>query len=563
MSVRLYDLGVESTEHQREKVKMFAWPIAAWKCYIPNSLSPDVNILEKMVLMLVARGLAETKGDIRAILCDQIGMNPELVKNIIDTCIEKYMDKRHVKLALNENAKKTLASIEGGISLKADPSESMKAVYLFEDLISRTVLPCFNIAELPTEYLMADDGEYIRIGTDALGEYSTQQPKTAMINDAIRKWARVKRQLQSGESEETARVNIEEPETLATSDEYDSDDEPDIEVPKDGIIIETSTADGTLSIDYTLKNDEIARIAIYDDRPTKLLVKGYFVFDPDYPDEAEILSPFGPAYNEWFRKIIRHHLSEDENFRAELQLFKDDTIEQLKGKIAFKNDLEIALFDEYPLICNDQVRFGSLKKAIEDLAKSHAKILHGENEAKHFAGDIRTAVEILFKSAVKENPILLDADAILGKGSPYPNPTNGREANENQRWRKSRYDLLLSRLASQIGMDHDILYKFKSPKIFGNLENDFRNRTNVERSGNTKDLLAMIMVYSAENASSKYCRFIREFCNYLSVTYDMTGLGNGAVHSANVNLTSQQAEQYYAQFEMIVRSVYSWFLEVE
>lgn len=120
MSVRLYDLGVECVEHQREKIKMFAWPIAAWKCYIPNSLSPDINILEKMVLMLVSRCLAETKGDIRAILCDQIGMNSELVKNVIDTCIEKYMDKRHSKLVLNENAKKLLASVNDGISLKAD-----------------------------------------------------------------------------------------------------------------------------------------------------------------------------------------------------------------------------------------------------------------------------------------------------------------------------------------------------------------------------------------------------------------------------------------------------------
>lgn len=114
MSVRLYDLGVECVEHQREKIKMFAWPIAAWKCYIPNSLSPDINILEKMVLMLVSRCLAETKGDIRAILCDQIGMNSELVKNVIDTCIEKYMDKRHSKLVLNENAKKLLASVNDG-----------------------------------------------------------------------------------------------------------------------------------------------------------------------------------------------------------------------------------------------------------------------------------------------------------------------------------------------------------------------------------------------------------------------------------------------------------------
>lgn len=563
MSVRLYDLGVENTEHQREKVKMFAWPVAAWKCYIPNSLSPDVNILEKMVLMLVSRGLAETKGDIRAILCDQIGMNSELVKNVIDTCTEKYMDKRHSKLVLNENAKKTLASVEGGISLKADPSESMKSVYLFEDLISRRVIPCFNIAELPTEYLLADDGDYVCIGLNALGDYSTQQPKTAIINDAIRKWARVRRELQSGESEETVRVNVEEPEILSNIEVLESDDEFEVDIPEDEITIETTKADGTKSVDFTLQRDEIARIAIYDDRPTKIFVKGYFAFDPDYPDEAEILSPFGPAYDEWFRKIIRHHLSEDENFRTELQLFRDDTIEQLKGKIAFKNDLEIALFDEFPLICNDHSRFGSLKKAIEDLAKSHSKMIHGENEEKHFAGDLRTATEVLFKCAVKENPVLLQADSILGKGCPYPNPTNGREVKDNQRWRKSRYDILLARLASQIGMDHDILYKFKSPKIFDNLENDFRNKTNLDRSGNTKDLLAMIMVYSAENSKSKYWQFIKDFNNYLGITYSLTGLGNGALHSASVSITLQQAEQYYAQYEMIVRSVYSCFLEVE
>lgn len=128
-----------------------------------------------MVLMLVSRCLAETKGDIRAILCDQIGMNSELVKNVIDTCIEKYMDKRHSKLVLNENAKKLLASVNDGISLKADPSESMKSVYLFEDLISRRVIPCFSIGGLPTEYLLVDDGDYICIGTENLGEFRKRQ----------------------------------------------------------------------------------------------------------------------------------------------------------------------------------------------------------------------------------------------------------------------------------------------------------------------------------------------------------------------------------------------------
>ena len=561
MSVRLYDLGVESTEHQREKVKMFAWPIAAWKCYIPNSLSPDVNILEKMVLMLVSRGLAETKGDIRAILCDQIGMNSELIKNVIDTCTEKYMDKRYSKLVLNENAKKTLASVEGGISLKADPSESMKSVYLFEDLISRRVIPCFNIAELPTDYLLADEGDYVCIGSQSLGEYSIQQPKTAIINDAIRKWARVKRNLQSGDSEETVRVNVEDSEIVLRSEETELDDEVEVDIPEEKITIEASAAYGAKSVDFTLQKDEIARIAIYDDRPTKIFVKGYFAFDPDYPDEAEIISPFGPAYDEWFRKIIRHHLSEDENFRAELQLFRDDTIEQLKGKVAFKNDLEIALFDEFPLICNDKARFGLLKKSIEDLSKSLIKLLHGENEAKHFAGDLRIALDVLFKCAVKSNPCLLEADNILALGSQYPKPMSADDREKTFKWRKSRYEILLSQLASKINLDRETLRKYKSTSIFKNLENDFNFKSDLDRTANTKDLIAMILVYVTANPSGKMWNFVNDFCNYLGIAYDMTLLGNGALHSGNANVSETQANTYYAQFEMIVRIVYARLME--
>lgn len=561
MSVRLYDLGVECVEHQREKIKMFAWPIAAWKCYIPNSLSPDINILEKMVLMLVSRSLAETKGDIRAILCDQIGMNSELVKNVIDTCIEKYMDKRHSKLVLNENAKKLLASVNDGISLKADPSESMKSVYLFEDLISRRVIPCFSIGGLPTEYLLVDDGDYICIGTENLGEYSTQQPKTAIINDAIRKWARVKRELQSGESEEIVKVNVEEPEIVSNSEELESDDELEVDVPEDEITIETPKADGTKSVDFTLQRNEIARIAIYDDRPTKIFVKGYFAFDPDYPDEAEILSPFGRAYNEWFRKIVRHHLSEDENFRTKLQQFRDNTIEQLKGRVAFKNDLEIALFDEFPLICNDHDRFGLLKKSIEDLSKSLNKLLHGENEAKHFAGDLRIALDVLFKCAVKSNPCLLEADNILAWGSQYPKPVSTDDRKKTFNWRKSRYETLLSKLASRINLDRETLRKYKSTSIFKNLENDFNYKSDIDRAANTKDLIAMILIYVAANPSGRMCDFAYDFCNYLDIVYDMTLLGNSALHSGNANISTTQANTYYAQFETIVRIVYAGLME--
>lgn len=559
MSVKLYDLGVEDVEHQREKVKMFAWPIAAWKCYIPESLSPDVNILEKMVLMLVSRRLAETKGDIRVILCDQLGMNSELVKNVINTCIEKYMDKRHSKLALNENAKKILKSVEQGISLKADPSESMKSVYLFEDLISRRVLPCFNIVELPTEYSQAEDGDYICIGSEALGEYSIRQPKTAIINDAIRKWARVRHDIQFGESKGTARFNVEETEIVPNGEDLWHDDEIESDISEEGNS-KIIKVDGSKSRDYPLQN-EIARIAIYDDRPTKIFAKGYFAFDPDYPDEAEIMSPFGPIYDEWFRKIIRHHLSEDETFKMELQLFRDDTIEKLKNKVAFKNDLEIALFDDFPLICNDKDRFGLLKKSIEDLSKSFNKLLHGENEAKHFAGDLRTALDVLFKCAVKSNPCLFEADNILALDSQCPKPVSADDRKSTFSWRKSRYETLLSQLASRINLDRETLQKYKRIGIFKNLEKDFNSKPDIDRTANTKDLIAMILIYGAANPSGTVGDFVKEFCNYLGIAYDMTLLGNGAIHSGNAEISEKQANTYYAQFEMIVRIVYEGLLE--
>lgn len=559
MSVRLYDLGVENTEHKREKVKAVAWPIAAWRCFIPDSLVPEINIIEKMVLMMVSRGIVETKGDINSILRDQLGMNSELTKNVIASCIEKYMDKRHTKLVLNSDTQKKLEFLEDGDPFKSAQSDSMKAVYMFQDLISQTVIPCFNIVELPKDYTQAEDGEFIYIGDSSLSGYPSNQPRTAIINNAIRQWGKISRYIQEGDSNEIARLNVSD--EIVESDILDKEDS-EIEVIEQFPIYESNAEIKTMRTDDSIKRKEVAQIAIYDDSPEKLWAKGYFVFDSDYPEEVEIISPFGPTYDMWFKKVVVRRLMVDEEFKLKLQLFKEDTFEHLKGKVAIKNSLNIELFNKYPLICNDTKKYGLLKNSIEDFSKSFLKLKEGENEGKHFAGDLRTALDVLLKCAVRANSYLREVDEILGKGSSYPKPSNHNERKNTKDHRYNNYMTRLLKASKQFNIDRETCRKYSGFKIFCNLDNDFDERlSSIEQSANTKDLLAMMLIYASDYPNSKIGLFINDFVTYLSVAYDMANLGSSAVHSGESNVTIQKATEYYNQFGMIVEIVYSHLME--
>ena len=92
--MRLYDLGVESLGQKPEALKALAWPVNAWACFVPENLDPPLNIFEKLILSLIDKQIVRTKSDLKYVLSKEIGLNGNLVENIVENCCEKHTDKR-------------------------------------------------------------------------------------------------------------------------------------------------------------------------------------------------------------------------------------------------------------------------------------------------------------------------------------------------------------------------------------------------------------------------------------------------------------------------------------
>ena len=125
--MKLYNFGADVKGRQPDTYKPLAWPINVWACYIPDNVNPKLNILEKLILSLIGKGIARTDREIKDILVKQIGMNDDLISNVLADCKKEYFDSRHKnELVLNTNAKALLEAIEGEISPEMQMSDLTK-----------------------------------------------------------------------------------------------------------------------------------------------------------------------------------------------------------------------------------------------------------------------------------------------------------------------------------------------------------------------------------------------------------------------------------------------------
>ena len=526
VTMKLFDLGVEQDGRKPESLKALAWPVNAWACYVPENFDPPLNIFEKLILSLIDKGIAKTKSELKYILSNQIGLNKELVSNIVDECCEKHTDHRFKKeLKLDVEAKNNLKTMQEGISLEMQMSEKMKKVYLFQDLITNTVIPCFNIDKLPADYEAKeiDDNNCVAINHNKI----TTQPKTASINNALYYWTKIQKNKRNDEGSTESLSDMEKA-PMPENDDFE-DGIFEVEEP----------------ITHEAKKDKIKNlkcITIYDDEPTPLVVKGYLGFNPNNPTCVDVISPFGSDFDNWFMKIVNRVRTIDNDFNEELQLFLMDKTEVFKEHIAFDNDLDIQLFDDFPVICNDE-KYASLKKSIRDLSKVFARILKGEeDEYSNFAKNLRTAIEVIFREAIKANP------DIYRMKYDYNDPTSG--------FRKFKAEI--TQIVDAQGLDDEIRRKFHNQDIWKNAINTYGGTNN----GNPKDNAALILLYANKHPNSAVMEFVKSYQHIFVDLFDLVRVGNGEAHgNYKQEYTPAKIEQYYAQYENIVRAIYSHLIK--
>lgn len=542
--VKMYDFGADTKSVSANERKAFAWPVAVWSCYIPENESQDINILEHLILQLVNKGYKEPK----SILCAKVGFNKDLVEASLESCLDKdYFDRRYTELTLSEDGKKILGKFDNPYSADLEASKKSKKVYMIQDLVTKSVIPVFNIKKLPQFY--TEDDSVLVIHYD---NFTGKKPRIASQKTAMKYWAKLCQNMRKGLVSGANTIDISQsPEKAESIEEFiPFEDEVDWEsVQDEGSVQEREVktlADKEAEIEQQKLETNIEKLTIIDDSPEVYWARGYIAIDRNAPDEVIIISPFGESLNDWFRTVMNRLRTCDSDLEEELQLFLMVKKEELKDTIAFGNDLDIALFDEFPYICNDP-EYRAVKTTINRLTVSKTRFQKGEDDTLNYAQALRTAYEASFRLVVKKNPYLFD-----GKELEYDDY-------------KNNLDMLVH---SYSFLNHDVYREYSGYNIYKNM-----TQAN-EDEGYATAFLAMFLMDAWKDRNGKSMDLLRNMPGLPMRIKELTsnlrgrdrkGAGNTASHGsdeiAELKFTEHKALQQYLEFEDIFRAIYNRFME--
>ncbi len=530
---RMYDFGADFKDISANERKAFAWPIAVWACYIPESEAQDINILEHLILQLVKMGYK----DLQTILCKKIGFNDELIRAAIESCKDKdYFDRRYSELTLSEDGRKMVDKYDNPYTYDLEASKKCKKIYMIQDLVTKSVIPVFDIERLPQFYYEDESAIEIRYEN-----FTGKKPRSASQKTAMRYWARICQNKRKGIVNGTNTIDISiSPDKKEIVEEYiPFEDEVEWEAVLNDEELSNNDyktlADKEIEEVQSKQEDNINNLTIIDDSPEKYLARGYVAINRNAPDEVIIISPFGEYLDDWFRTVMNRLRSNDKNLEDELQLFLMDKREELKDFIAFGPDREINLFNEYPYICNDP-SYKAVKRAIRELTVSKSRFENGSDETINFARSLRTAYEASFRIVVRDNPYLLD--------------------NKNVTYEQYKANLKIL-TDSYSFLDEEIEKAFSSWRIYDNVRNTSGNR------GYLKSYIALMLLDSWNNKNGKAMDLLRNLPSY---PLDIIRLeGNDASHGgdymADMSISVKKAIKQYEDFETFFRALYNRFVE--
>lgn len=532
MNTKIYDFGVDSQASQNsDAAKVIAWPIEAWCCFVPDNITTDLNIIEKLILSLIDSRIVSSESDVREILCNKIGLDAELVKNVFKSCQDDkgYISKRDSVLKLNQSGKNLLDVANNGISLDMEFSEEKQKVYMFKDLVTNTIVPFFGCKEIPSlnDYEPMNDENVISLKASG----KTETPRTAAITNAVLQWGRIRTRMKSGDDDGHNTLSYESKPLIdvedAIADGFDFDTE-----------FENSKAQKA-NHNY-IQNSNIEFLTIYDDKPQRFNAKAYITFNCNNPDEVKVLSPFDAALNEWFAKILDRARKIDSNLDEEIKKYISEQRKDFQDKIAFDNPGDIQLFNKFPPLCNDVEKYGDLKTAIIGLTKDLKRFEQGEDETDNFKINMRVAIEVLFRTVVKRNPEVFENRSRYARFNDYNSDLNS-------------YVIVNS-------LSDDLVRVYQNDAVFRNMKS-CREISN----GHTKDYIAMMMLYAFKNPNSKIDTFIKDYSNIITDAYNLTNMGNRRAHGIydGKSLSFNEAKKLYAQYEAMVKSLYEELIKEE
>ena len=542
---KIYDFGANTNNICANERKSLAWPVAIWSCYIPESATQKLNILEHLILQLVSQGFTAP----REVLCSQVGFNKDLVDAAIEACVDNdYFDRRYKELTLSSCGQNILNTFNNPYVSDMEIAQKNKKIYMIQDLVTKNVVPVFDIEKLP-QFFIEDENALVIKYENFIGA----KPRSASVKIAMREWARLCADTTNGQ-DVSGNNSIDCSTQPKVSEEIDGDipfeDELNWkEFQEDESVIEKVTTLAEKEADDKEKKavDDVEKLTIFDDKPEVYYARGYIAINRNAPDEALIISPFGERLDNWFRRVINRLRICDREFEEEIQLFLMIKRDELKGTLAFGNDLDIALFSDYPFICNNP-EYKAVKATIRRLTVSRNRFMHGEDDTINFAQALRTAYEASLRLVVKKNPSLFKAGKIEYK----------------------EYKKKLKMLVNTYSFfDCDIYREYSGPYIYKNMTSAN------EKDGYATAFIALFMMDAWNNKNGHSMEMLRNLPSLPILIkertsnlkkYNKKGEGIIASHGgdaiAELKFSETKAKKQYAEFENIFRSIYNRFMEV-
>ena len=547
--LRMYDFGAEYSNVSVNERRAIAWPVAVWSCYIPESETQKINILESLILQMVHKGFKNPKET----LCNAVGFNKDLVDAAVESCRRQgFFDWRHKELQLSEKGIAVLGKIENPYAADLEASKETKKIFMIQDLVTKSVIPVFDIEKLPDSYFEDEKALEIHYRRIDGKNQNTPKPKSASVKTALRYWAKLCNNIRHGIAYGTNTVELSNPPKAEESVEDFIPFEDEVEwdsIQEDGNVAEevTTLADKEAA-EYQQKSDkEVEKLTILDDSPELYYARGFIAINRSAPDEIIIMSPCGSRLDNWFRTVINRLRASDEDFEEEIQFFLEEKKESLKDVIAFGNDLNITLFDEFPFICINP-EFSAVKKQIERLTISRNRILDGEDDSITFAQVLRSVYEASLRLVAKKNRYLFEARKLCFDAYKY-----------NLRCLVDSYSFL----------SEDVYREYSGYGMYNNM-----TKTS-EEGGYATAFFALILVNAWEDKNSKsmdlLCNIstlpvrLKELTSNLKRNKQKKGQGAAASHggddAAELKLSVKTVQEQYSEFENLFRAIYNRFME--
>ena len=499
--MRILELDAEerAAEHSSELLIRVSWPFQVWKCSVPKNLHPNINILEKLILSLADKKLLRTKSEIKQLLCSEIGIDPTLIEKAMEECDGKgYFDHRYSsEIVITSEGKKTLDACTENSDLDEGLESTDERDFVYL-FYSMTANAVIPRFDI-TELPQAINRNDNEILCMPDNSQGPEKfPGALQLRNAIKAWRHIYRQQISGE------------ESTATTDEK-------------GTPLKTGST-----------KDKEANIIIQmsDDHPTRVDLQGYLLINRYRPDHLIAISPFGANYDNYFEGWLERVRGADKDFNAKLNEIATDRKEIAAQLIAFENTADVHLFDDVPQICNNP-KYIELKNRVIDMHDFLKKPDKEQNRAFYsFGQNYRTSIDLVLGYAMDCHPELEDQREKLKK-LPRDQQLNTMK-------------VLLRKSGIKMSFSDNVL----------------RNvLTGGPRSRNTKDMLALMIIYASENPNSIIASYLSANEQWLAEIPGIINLiGNAAAHGNTIK-SHDSAEKYYEKMERIIKNSFQYLIE--